>query len=61
MTNKFDEIISRNGTTSLKYDTRQSTFGKSDVLPLWVADMDFAVPEAVRRALTVRASHPIYG
>ena len=61
MTNKFDCIISRNGTASLKYDTRQSAFGKSDVLPLWVADMDFAVPEAVQRALITRASHPIYG
>lgn len=61
MTNKFDCIISRNGTASLKYDTRQSAFGKSDVLPLWVADMDFATPEAVQRALTARASHPIYG
>lgn len=61
MTNKFDQIISRNGTASLKYDTRQGMFGKSDVLPLWVADMDFAAPEAVQRALAMRASHPIYG
>lgn len=61
MENGFDRVIPRNGTASLKYDGRLSFFGASDVLPLWVADMDFAVPAAVRDALTARASHPIYG
>lgn len=61
MDNQFDRIIPRNGTSSLKYDARMSTFGRQDVLPLWVADMDIAVPEAVQRALTERAAHPIYG
>lgn len=36
-------------------------FGKADVIPAWVADMDFAAPPAVTRALTERAQHPIYG
>tara|TARA_R110002073_G_scaffold250632_1_gene413345 strand:- start:530 stop:1630 length:1101 start_codon:yes stop_codon:yes gene_type:complete len=36
-------------------------FGKPDVLPVWVADMDFATPPAVTQALIERASHPIYG
>jgi cystathionine beta-lyase len=36
-------------------------FGKSDVIPLWVADMDFASPPAVTRALLQRAKHPLYG
>lgn len=57
----FDREISRAGTGSLKYDGRAGYFGTDDVLPLWVADMDFAVPEAVSRALTARAAHPVYG
>jgi len=61
MTTKYDQIIQRNSTFSFKYDARENIFGKSDVLPLWVADMDFAAPEAVRQALLERAAHPIYG
>ncbi len=57
----FDHEISREGTSSLKYDGRQSMFGKDDVIPAWVADMDFAAPPAVTRALAQRAAHPIYG
>ncbi|ADL55945.1 MalY/PatB family protein [Gallionella capsiferriformans] len=61
MTHDFDQIISRSGTSCLKYEARQSTFGRSDVLPLWVADMDFSVPRAVQHALVERALHPIFG
>jgi cystathionine beta-lyase len=61
LTNPFDQIIAREGTQSLKFDGRLVTFGKSDVMPMWVADMDFAVPEAITKALQVRASHPVYG
>ncbi len=57
----FNSIIDRTGTSSLKYDGRQSMFGADEVIPLWVADMDFAAPPAVTRALARRASHPIYG
>ena len=57
----FDRIIDRNGTCSVKYDGRLTYFGTADVLPLWVADMDFAAPIAVTRALTERAEHPVYG
>ncbi|MGJ0535122.1 MAG: MalY/PatB family protein [Methylocystis sp.] len=57
----FDREISRAGTASLKYDGREAYFGTDDVLPMWVADMDFAAPEAVTRALLERAAHPIYG
>ncbi|MDP1558903.1 MAG: pyridoxal phosphate-dependent aminotransferase [Nitrosomonas sp.] len=57
----FDRVISRQGTHSLKYDGRQAMFGKADVIPLWVADMDFATPPAVTQALIERARHPIYG
>lgn len=51
----------RDGTASVKQDGRVGYFGTSDVLPLWVADMDFAAPEAVTKALTQRAGHPVYG
>ena len=57
----FDRRISRLGTHALKYDARQTYFDSPDVLPLWVADMDFAAPEAVTRALSERAAHPVYG
>jgi len=61
MISRFDKAVSRDGTSSLKYDARIATFGKESVIPLWVADMDFAAPEAVQRALAERAAHPIYG
>ncbi len=57
----FDTPIPREGSNALKWDGRKQVFGTDDVLPLWVADMDFAVPEAVSRALAARAAHPVYG
>lgn len=57
----FDLAINREGTYSLKYDARQTLFGRADITPMWVADMDFATPQAVTRALTERAKSPIYG
>ncbi|MCE7913417.1 MAG: putative C-S lyase [Nitrosomonas sp. PRO4] len=57
----FDQEINRDRSHSVKYDGRQAMFGKSDVIPAWVADMDFAAPPAVTRALIERAHHPIYG
>ncbi|KAF0102537.1 MAG: class I and II aminotransferase [bacterium] len=57
----FDRPIPRAGSDSLKWDGRRSYFGTEDVLPMWVADMDFAAPEAVIRALVARAEHPVYG
>ena len=57
----FDRDIPRTGTASVKHDGSTAYFGTPDVLPLWVADMDFAAPEAVTRALAERAAHPVYG
>ena len=57
----FDQNISRLGTDSVKWDGRSAVFGTDDVVPLWVADMDFAAPPAVRSALAARAAHPVYG
>jgi cystathionine beta-lyase len=57
----FDRLISRDNTDSVKHDGRADYFGTPDVLPLWVADMDFAAPAAITQALLARASHPVYG
>ena len=57
----FDKMIVRDCTSSVKLDGRTGYFGTADVLPLWVADMDFAVPQAISSALIKRAEHPIYG
>ena len=57
----FDRTICREGTNAFKTDFRERVFGKQDVIPLWVADMDFASPAAVTNALVNRAQHPIYG
>ncbi len=57
----FDEIVRRDGTNSLKYDGRSGYFGVSDILPLWVADMDFKTPDFVMKAIRQRAEHEILG
>lgn len=57
----FDTVIPRAGSGSLKYDGRQEVFGRPDVIPLWVADMDFAAPPGVTEVLAARAAHPVYG
>lgn len=57
----FDTPVSRLDSHSVKYGLRRVKFGRKDVMPLWVADMDFAAPPCVRQALAERAAHPIYG
>ena len=57
----FNQIVDRTGTSNVKYGVRKAVFGTEDVVPLWVADMDFAAPEPITQALIKRASHPIYG
>ena len=57
----FETIIDRVGTASVKWDGRKGYFNGEDLLPMWVADMDFAVPEAVSRAVMARAAHPVFG
>ncbi|MBN1651817.1 MAG: PatB family C-S lyase [Bacteroidales bacterium] len=61
MTYNFDQIIDRSSSNSVKYDIRQAYFGNKNVIPLWVADMDFATPECIRKAILKRANHEIYG
>lgn len=57
----FGKITDRQYTGSIKWDFNQRIFGREDILPLWVADMDFQAPEAVVEALVNRARHGIYG
>ena len=57
----FDREIVREGTHCEKYDGRQKIFGRADVIPLWVADMDFEVAPFITEAILRRASHPVYG
>ncbi len=57
----FDEIVPREGTNCLKYDAREKFFKSKDVLPLWVADMDFKTPDFIIDAIKKRAEHEIFG
>jgi len=57
----FDTIKDRYGTSSSKWDRREKAVGVPDVLPMWVADMDFASPSPVVEALRERVDHGIFG
>ncbi|WP_409294191.1 MalY/PatB family protein [Peribacillus sp. SCS-26] len=57
----FDEHIPRTNTGSVKWDQSEVLFGDKDILPMWVADMDFKVPQPVIEALKAKAEHGIFG
>ena len=57
----FDEIIDRQGTGTVKYEALNDYFGRDGLLPLWVADMDFATPPFIIEALRKRLEHPVLG
>jgi len=61
MNDDFDRLIERKGTDSVKHDLLTPVFGSEDVLPMWVADMDFEAPSLVQEAILRRAAHPVYG
>ncbi len=60
MPSEFDAVIDRAGTYAFKWEFRRHCKAR-DIIPLWVADMDFAAPEGVRRAVQERAAHGVYG
>ncbi|MBQ8521840.1 MAG: PatB family C-S lyase [Bacteroides sp.] len=60
-TYNFDKLIERRGTGALKYDALQQRYGRPDLLPWWVADMDFETPLFIVEALRKRLEHPIFG
>ncbi|MBN1197545.1 MAG: pyridoxal phosphate-dependent aminotransferase [Candidatus Aminicenantes bacterium] len=61
MTTDFDQVVDRAGTASLKWDFRTEKTGMADILPMWVADMDFPAPPEVIKAVKSRAAHGVYG
>ena len=58
---QFQTVHNREQTRSMNWDNRKAIFNSEEVLPMWVADMDFKAPEAVNNALKERAQHGIYG
>ncbi len=57
----FDEAPCRENTNCLKWDKREEVFGKTDVIPMWIADMDFTTPTFIIKALRERLDHEILG
>ena len=57
----FDEIIDRRGTDALKTDALTERYGDADLIPMWVADMDFKSSPAIIDAIIKRAQHGIFG
>lgn len=57
----FDEGVTRAGTNCEKWDECKAVFGTEDVLPMWVADMDFAAPQPVIDAMARRVAHGAFG
>ncbi len=57
----FDKEVNRRGSGAIKYDALQERYGNADLMPLWVADMDFETPDFVVDALKKRMEHPVFG
>ena len=57
----FDEIIDRRGTGCVKVDQLENVLGQADLLPLWVADMDFRTPDFIVEAIRKRCEHEVFG
>ncbi len=57
----FDKVTDRRNSGSVKWDLVKKIFGSPDVLPMWVADMDFPIAEPITEALRRRVKHPFYG
>jgi len=57
----FDRPVERRGSGSFKWDANERMFGRADLLPFWVADMDFATPGPIVDAIRKRLEHPVFG
>jgi len=57
----FDKIVNRKNTNSAKYDMSKEMFGTDNILPMWVADMDFETPDFIVNSLRKRIEHHIFG
>lgn len=57
----FDEVIERRGTDCFKWDALPAMYGRDDLTPMWVADMDFRSPRFVMEAIRQRCEHEVLG
>ncbi|MGB2870902.1 MAG: pyridoxal phosphate-dependent aminotransferase, partial [Psychrobacillus psychrotolerans] len=60
----FSTVFNRRNTYSAKWDMLEQVYSinnASEVLPMWVADMDFAIPSVIIEALQTRMEHPVFG
>jgi len=57
----FDKVIERRNTHSVKWDNLDKSFGADDILPMWVADMDFACPKPILDSIEKRNKHGVFG
>ncbi|MCK0203077.1 MalY/PatB family protein [Ornithobacterium rhinotracheale] len=57
----FDEVVDRRGTGALKIEALKTKWGRTDLIPLWVADMDFKTPKFVVEAVQNRLNNEIFG
>ena len=58
---EFDRPVERTGSASYKWDGTQETFGRGDVIPMWVADMDFPCAPEILEAFEKRVRHGVMG
>ena len=61
MTYDFDKVIDRSGTSAIKLEGLMEHWGRTDLIPLWVADMDFATAPFVTEAIRQRLDNPVLG
>lgn len=57
----FDEVVNRKGSNSVKWDNLKEVYGREDILPMWIADMDFKAADGVLEALKVKLDHGVFG
>ncbi len=57
----FDKIIDRSGSGDLKHEVLKARYGRDDLIPLWVADMDFETPSFILDAIKQCLEHPVFG
>ncbi len=57
----FDKLVDRTGSNDVKHEELQTIWGRTDLLPLWVADMDFETPAFITDALKKRLDHSLFG
>ena len=57
----FDKVVDRSGSGDLKHEVLAERYGRGDLLPLWVADMDFETPQFITDALRKRLEHSLFG